>query len=135
MSSRSTKTKSDKRGVVVVQKQRANAYTMMLLVSFTALCIACFCMYRLMDNYYAMKTKPEAADKAQPLKPRDAVAAAPAAEAPAGDAPVAPPAAAPVVDPAAPPVVAPPAAAPVVDPAAAPPAAGAPPADPQPAGT
>jgi|SRR4051812_3049865 len=69
MSSRSAKAKSDTRGVVVV-KQRANAYTMMLLFSFTALAIGCWCLYALMNNYYAMKVKVDGSDKAPQAKVR-----------------------------------------------------------------
>jgi hypothetical protein len=100
-----------------VVKQRASVYTVMLVVSFLCLVMACLFLYFEMDRFEFMTKVPEG------LRAKGAEAAAQAAEAMADPAaPMADPAApmadpaAPMADPAAP---ADPAAAPV-DPAAAP---------------
>ena len=48
-----------KRGLVIRQKPKANVYTMMMVVSLIAICIACFCLHLEMQEYkgdYKAKT-------------------------------------------------------------------------------
>ncbi len=36
---------------VLVEKQRSNVYTVMLVVSLLAICFSCFCLWRELDMY------------------------------------------------------------------------------------
>lgn len=108
----------------VVIKQRASVYTVMLVVSFLCLVVACLFLYFEMNRFEFMTKVPEALRSKNAESEAQKAAEAPVVAEPEMMDPAAPmpmpmaDPAAPMPDPAAPP--ADPAAMPMVDPAAAP---------------